>query len=228
MCSRFEDGVLYELPGCGHAGRRPPKFDLTPYLGLVPEVGQVAVYETSWGEVIRREVLDVVPWRKGFRVSGQSVVDGEAVMRGDRVIIQGRKTLALGMDLGGIPIDLKRPMTVRRHWARLSRRNRIRGSGSAEIDGIRVKARVKGSWTFWGFDAVETPGGSYEDAALVSQSLTVKLKRGDTAARLVVGTAYWYGRGIGMVAATEQATIRMGGALLEDLGRTETWRIEDH
>lgn len=219
---------LVEANGGSPTGRAArPKTDLTAYLSFVPTPGAVRYFESSAGEILRSEIVAVEPTKKGYRVFTATTVDGSPFATTSGTLTPGKKTRLESEHVDGLEIDLKKPLTTRWHRAVQGKPYRMRASGRANVDGIQVKARYKGTWTFVGFEDVQTPGGGYENTALIVASVKLTLKKGRVSIKLISDTTSWYTRDEGVVATTERGRIENRGEVVEDLGTIDIWRIDD-
>jgi hypothetical protein len=205
------------------------KFDLGPYFGPLPEVGDYKVFELSTGGTETQEVLAVVPEKEGFRITTRITETGLDTTFEEDLVIPGKATFLCDLDTADSSLDLKNPVMIYRFKAKPGKPNRIRGSGRAILEGALIgNAVLGGSWVFAGLEPLDTPAASYPDTAVIEGVLTITLKarRFGDVIRTREEMLSWQALGIGEVATHHRITSWLNGALVEDTGWTDEWLID--
>jgi hypothetical protein len=221
--------VLVLLVAFSSAPAAAQKFDLGPYFGPLPEVGDFKVFELSTGGTETQEVLAVVPEKEGFRITTQTTETGLDPTFEETLVIPGKATFLCDLDSADLSLDLKKPVAVSRFKVKPGKPNKIRGSGRAVFDGAPIgNLALSGSWIFAGLEPLDTPAASYPDTAVIEGVLTITLKVrvfGDVL-RVREESVSWQTPEIGEVATHYRITSWLNGTLVEDTGWTDEWLID--
>ena len=217
--------LLVFLAGPAAAG----KFDLTPYFGPPGTVGDFAVFELSNGNIRTLEVVEVSPWKKGFRYLTQQTETGLDPVLIETFVIPGKKLLMGDGFSAGLFLDLKKPATMYNLRVKPGKTNKIRAKGKAFFDSVYIgKARWRGGWAFMGLEPLDTPAASYPDTAVLDHVLTLTLKNrvfGDVI-ESVAEEMSWSARDLGLVASRQRTTVWLNGVLQDDSGWIEAWLVD--
>lgn len=205
------------------------KFDLSPYFGPLPTVGDFAEFELSNGNTRMLEVVEVSLWNKGFRLLTQHTETGMNPSLVETFAIPGKKALFGDGFSAGLFVDLKKPATMYKFRVKPGKINRIRAKGRAFFDGMYVgNAAWRGGWMFMGLEPLDTPASSYPDTAVLNTVLTLTVK--DRVLRNVIGAVVesksWHARGLGLVADSQRTTAWLNGLLVDDTGWIDSWLVD--
>lgn len=176
------------------------KVDLTPYLGIVPQVGDFRTYARPGP--VTETVVAVEPWKNGWSIEYEIDVGTPSTYRVHESVVPGR---TLWIDRLHHQLALPRP----RAWAPLAASlPRALPSLTARLELLpsgRTLARLRYRATLVGFETVDTPAGTHATALRVEEEdtwLKGTLYPERTAKRRVA----WYAAGLGRVASAPAET----------------------
>jgi hypothetical protein len=205
------------------------KFDLSPYYGPPPIVGDFKEFELSTGGTRTVEVTAASHWKKGIRYVSRRAETGLEPSLAETFLIPGKRELLGDGFVTGLFIDLKKPMTLFKLKMKFGRANKIRGKGRAFYEGALVgPGEYSGAWTVEGLESLDTPTASYPDTAVLEVFLTLRVEDslyGDVIG-VITETVLWNARGLGEVASRRRTTVWLNGTLFEDSGWIEAWLVD--
>jgi len=226
--SRFEIAVILLL-AFSSAPAAAQKFDLSPYFGPLPTVGDFKVFELSTGGTRTDEVVAVVPEKNGLRITSRVTETGLDPTLEEIFVIPGKTTFLGELYSGDLFIDFEKPAAISKSKAKPGKPNKIRGSGRAFFEGTLIGSAVfSGSWVFAGLEPLDTPAASYPDTAVIEVvlTLTVKSRFNGSVLRVKEESVSWQAPDIGEVATHQRITSWVDGTLVEDTGWTDEWLID--
>jgi hypothetical protein len=203
------------------------KLDLSPHLGGLGMPGDFKVFVRSDGGQRTLTVLQVEPWKKGWKEIVEEVVTGTADSDGtllaEAYLIPGK--LLLGGNeshSSGLAIVFRKPVKGLKLRVTPGKLQRTRQKGRLLVDGVEVAtARLAGEWTTDGFETVTTPSGTYADALRAQARSVVTFEDRKAGLELVQRSelTLWYAVGRGLVKKTTALQVYENGALLA----TDSW-----
>jgi hypothetical protein len=215
------------------------KLDLSPYLGILPEEGDFKVFTRSTGGERELIVLELEPWKKGWRGVVSSEVSGagadfDGTVLSEEFLIPGRQLLS-GSEIfdTGLTFFARRPSRGLKLLITPGRTQRINQNALALFGGTRVgNVRRRGTWSVDGHETVDTPSGSYENAlrARAFSNVRLKLRRGAIGCSngacgnelvQLIHTTLWYAGGLGLVRVDIDFEFLVDGSLSEAASWTE-------
>jgi hypothetical protein len=182
--------LLLLASGASEAGE---KVDLSPYLGIVPQVMDSRSYENPSGPAQTEQVLSVTQVGGGWEIVTQVGTSErrELVLPGDRVRVDGIPFLQL---------------TELQTWARLLARlpcalSPLRRRLEQQVDfSVHTVSRSRAI----GFEPLDTPAFSFPSVLRVDTELVHRTKSRNPAVpsgKLTIPIRHWYLAGVGRVAS---------------------------
>jgi hypothetical protein len=205
----------------------PGKVDLSPFFAD-PIVGDFKVFSTSTGDVRRSEVLEIVPWKKGWSILVRHESSEIGVQLERNYTIPGKFDLLGSVIQGDAAFLLAKPKKIADHQLKPGRPKRYTANGKAYLQGMEVgKARFVRVLELVGFEPLDTPVDSYPVTARIDgfEVFSVQVRAARQVITAVVEQSAWYAEGLGLVATTEHAYTFVNGTLVEDDGVVESWFV---
>jgi hypothetical protein len=197
-----------------------PKFDLSPYLGGVGTEGDFAVFVRSTGGERTVTLLEVEPWKKGWRQVTRSEVTGagdlfDGVVLSESFLIPGKQLLSGSVLFDdGTAFFARRPARDLKLLVKPGKVQRLRQRAQLLFGDTRIgKVERRATWQMDGFETVETPSGTYEEAlrARASSRMRLRIDKGDEVIELQE-LILWYAADLGLVRVDVDLEVHVNGS----------------
>jgi len=192
------------------------KLDLSPYLGNLGTPGDFKVFSFKDGER-RVTVLDVTPWKKGWREVVESTITGADEANGtaffEDFMIPGRQLLS-GSELydDGLRLYAKKPAKGLKLLVDPRKPQRLKQKTLLFLGDAKIgTARRQAVWTIVGVDDVSTPSGSYPNALRAVSVSGLHLRAPPEDVVYTWNVVSWYAKNVGLVRTEVDVEVTVNG-----------------